>query len=132
MQICRPGVDFVAIHQRRMIAKEPLFAYNIQGAGTVYSFINNYVAGKVYCMLKNGTRIKTVFNEYSIQTDYARQGGNGTVFRAIDDLGKVYAVKVIDRTRTSKEKLKRFHNEIAFCSNNSHENIVPIIDRGTY
>ena len=82
-------------------------------------------------MLKKGTKIKTISNEYIIRNQIG-QGGNGTVFLACDDSGKEYGVKAIDRTRTSKEKLKRFHNEIAFCSNNSHENIVPIIDRGTY
>ena len=82
-------------------------------------------------MLKKGTKIKTISNEYIIRNQIG-QGGNGAVFLACDDSGKECGVKAIDRTRTSKEKLKRFQNEIAFCSNNSHENIVPIIDRGTY
>ena len=82
-------------------------------------------------MLKKGILVKTVSNEYMIKKQLT-QGGNGTIFQVVDDVGTDYALKAIDRTSTSKEKLKRFRNEIAFCSNNRHPHIVPVIDSGTY
>ena len=82
-------------------------------------------------MLKKGTVVKTVSNEYVVQ-EQVTQGGNGTIFQVADDTSTVYALKAIDRAKTSKDKLKRFRNEIAFCSNNHHPNIVPVHDSGTY
>lgn len=82
-------------------------------------------------MLKKGTVVKTVSNEYVVQKQVT-QGGNGTIFQVTDDTKTVYALKAIDRAKTSKDKLKRFRNEIAFCSNNRHPNIVPVLDSGTY
>ena len=82
-------------------------------------------------MLKKGTVVKTVFNEYVVQKQVT-QGGNGTIFQVTDDTRTVYALKAIDRAKTTKDKLKRFRNEIAFCSNNHHSNIVPVLDSGTY
>ena len=82
-------------------------------------------------MLKKGTIIKTVSNEYVVERQIA-QCGNGTILQVIDDKREVYALKAIDRKQTSKEKLKRFRNEIAFCSNNCHPHIVPVLDSGTY
>lgn len=82
-------------------------------------------------MLKKGTVVKTVSNEYVVQKQVT-QGGNGTIFQVTDDTRAAYAMKAIDRAKTSKEKLKRFRNEIAFCSNNHHSNIVPVLDSGTY
>ena len=82
-------------------------------------------------MLKKGTIVKTISNEYVVQNQ-VNQGGNGALFKVNDDSSTVYALKAIDRTKTSKEKLKRFHNEIAFCSNNHHPCIVSVLDSGTY
>lgn len=82
-------------------------------------------------MLKKGTTVGTITEEYTVVAKI-NQGGNGTVFRVIDSSGKPYALKAIDRKTTSKEKLKRFKNELAFCENNTHKNIIKIFDHGTY
>ena len=82
-------------------------------------------------MLKKGTVVKTISNEYIVQKQ-VKQGGNGTIFQVIDDTQTVCALKAIDRTNTSKDKLKRFRNEIAFCSNIHHPHIISVLDSGTY
>jgi len=82
-------------------------------------------------MLKKNTHLTTAFEEYIIQTQVG-QGGNGTVFEAIDSSKNTVAIKLIDRNITSKDKLKRFKNEIGFCQNNTHPNIVKVLDYGAY
>lgn len=79
--------------------------------------------------MKKGTKIKTAFNEYTL-IEQVGQGGNGKVFSAFDDDKHFVAIKFVER-RISKNKLKRFKNEIHFCEHhNKHKNIVEIIDRG--
>ena len=90
--------------------------------------IDNF--GGVY-MLKKNTRIPTAFEEYIIQSQIG-QGGNGTVFEAIDSSRNSVAIKAIDRNVTTMDKLKRFKNEIGFCQNNAHPNIIQVLDYGTY
>ena len=83
-------------------------------------------------MLKKRTKVYTVSSEYIVDAQIS-QGGNGTVFRIHDsNTNQQYALKVIDRNKTSREKLKRFKNEIAFCENNLHPNIIQVLDHGTY
>lgn len=82
-------------------------------------------------MLKKGTLVKTISNEYTI-LEQVTQGGNGTIFRVSDDTGNTFALKAIDRDKTTKQKLKRFQNEIAFCSRYYHPHIVQVLDSGTH
>lgn len=42
------------------------------------------------------------------------------------------AIKAIERVKTSRDKLKRFKNELAFCQNNDHPNIIEIFDSGAW
>ncbi len=80
-------------------------------------------------MLKKNTVLTTVFDEYRVLSQI-NQGGNGTVFLVKNSGGDELAIKVIDRTKTAISKLKRFRNELAFCQNNLHKNIVRVIDHG--
>jgi len=82
-------------------------------------------------MLKKHTYLTTAFEEYIIQGQIG-QGGNGTVFKATDSSGNIVAIKAIDRNTTTRDKLKRFKNEIGFCQNNTHPNIIRVLDYGTY
>lgn len=81
-------------------------------------------------MLKKGITVYTAFSEYTVDKQIS-QGGNGTVFHVHDEANEKYALKAIDRNKTSTEKLKRFKNEIAFCENNDDPNIIKILDHGT-
>lgn len=82
-------------------------------------------------MLKNGTKISTMFDEYTI-IKQCGQGGNGVVFYAHNSDKKEVAIKVLDSINTSSEKRKRFKNELNFCSQSNHPNIVKVIDWGIH
>jgi len=79
--------------------------------------------------LKKNTVLPTTFDEYRIVRQIS-QGGNGTVFLAKNAGNDEVAIKVVDKARTTQDKLRRFKNEIAFCQNNQHPNIVKILDNG--
>lgn len=78
--------------------------------------------------LKSGTTIKTAFDEYTLIKEVG-SGGNGRVFSATNADGKSVAVKFVEKA-LGKGKLKRFKNEIHFCEQHKHKNLVEIIDRG--
>ena len=82
-------------------------------------------------MLKKKTIVYTAFSEYTIDIQIS-QGGNGTVFLVHDRANEQYALKAIDRNKTSNEKLKRFKNEIVFCENSDDPNVIKVLDHGTY
>lgn len=82
-------------------------------------------------MLRKGTTVYTAFSEYTIEKQIS-QGGNGTVYRVHNHNNERFALKAIDRNKTSSEKLKRFKNEIAFCENNDNPHIIKVLDHGTY
>lgn len=77
--------------------------------------------------LKKGMHIKTAFDEYEIG-NVLGEGGNGRVFSAKNVAGENVAIKFLERD--SSEKRKRFRNEVKFCENCDHENIVKVMDRG--
>ena len=55
-------------------------------------------------MLRKRTTVYTAFSEYMIDRQIS-QGGNGTVFLVHDKEDNKYALKAIDRNKTSSEKL---------------------------
>jgi serine/threonine protein kinase len=58
------------------------------------------------------------------------EGGSGKVFEARDETGHRWAIKYLDPRKASKEKNKRFKNEIIFCLKSKHPNIVTVFDYG--
>lgn len=82
-------------------------------------------------MMKKGTILITTFDEYTVQKQIA-QGGNGTVFCVKNSDGEKLAAKAIDKQRTSKDKLKRFKNELAFCQNADDPRIMRVLDHGVF
>lgn len=81
--------------------------------------------------MKKNTKLKTAFYEYTIGEQIG-QGGSGTVYKAVNDNNKNYAIKIIEKTPKNKGKLKRFKNELFFCLKNNHKNIVKIFDYGLH
>lgn len=77
--------------------------------------------------ITKGMYIKTAFDEYEIG-NVLGEGGNGRVFSARNAAGEEVAIKFLERE--SSEKRKRFRNEVKFCENCAHENIVKVLDRG--
>lgn len=82
-------------------------------------------------MIKTQTVLKTTFEEYRIEKQIG-VGGNGTVFLASNSCDEQCAIKVISREKTTVQKIKRFRNEINFCSKGAHPNIIKVIDHGIY
>lgn len=78
--------------------------------------------------MKKGTTIKTAFDEYTL-IEQVGSGGNGRVFSASNSAGEQFAIKLLERN-IGRDKLKRFRNEIAFCEQHQHKNIISILDRG--
>lgn len=63
--------------------------------------------------------------------DAIGSGGNGNVWRAQEDgTPQEYAVKFLASENT--DKIERFENEITFCQQENHPNIIRIIGYGTF
>jgi serine/threonine protein kinase len=75
--------------------------------------------------IRFGTTFATYTNAQIIGT-----GGSARVYRTNDQDGQPWAVKVLDPIKVSRDKLKRFQNEYAFCSEHSHPHIVTVADHG--
>ena len=82
-------------------------------------------------MPKKGAVYRTAFGEYR-QVKKLGEGGCGTVYLVEDGSGQQHALKLLDRTKTTPERLKRFKNELFFCLNNQHPNILRVTDHGLY
>jgi serine/threonine protein kinase len=81
--------------------------------------------------LKKPMVFETTFTTYKA-SEIKGEGGSGQIYKAADESGSVYALKLLDPNKTSKEKVKRFKNELQFCLRNQHENIVTVIDHGVF
>lgn len=79
--------------------------------------------------LKKGTALRNAFDTYTIQQQRGA-GGSGVVYEVLDSEGSAFAIKILDPTKTSSVRLKRFKNEIDFCSRNTHENIIRVLGSG--
>jgi serine/threonine protein kinase len=82
---------------------------------------------QVMSKLKTPIELETAFNNYQL-TEQLGEGGAGRVYGGVDSAGAAVAVKVL--TSESKDKRRRFKNEIAFLSRNRHKNIVTVTDYG--
>ena len=78
--------------------------------------------------LKRPLTLQTTFGFYEVN-ELIGQGGAGKVFGGVSDQGLPVAVKVLSE-QASRDKRRRFKNEIAFLANNKHPNIVTVIDHG--
>ena len=79
-------------------------------------------------MRKGSKLYGSYLEEYEIISKHA-SGGNSEVYKVKDGEGNTYALKIINKD-SSKEKMKRFKNEMKFCKKNNHKNIIKIIDNG--
>jgi len=79
--------------------------------------------------LKKGTVLKNAFDTYTV-SEQKGAGGSGVVYEVLDSEGSTFAIKILDPTKTSTSRLKRFKNEIDFCSRNTHKNIIRVLGTG--
>jgi serine/threonine protein kinase len=73
---------------------------------------------------------ETLYNTYT-EVEVIGDGGTSIVIKVIDDEGSFYAAKLLKAESTIKhEVIKRFRNEVHFCQNQDHPNIIKVIDSG--
>jgi serine/threonine protein kinase len=70
---------------------------------------------------------ETATNTYSAE-DEIGQGGAGIVYRVHDDEGHRFALKCL--VATASLTRRRFRNELSFCQQKQHRNIVQVVDSG--
>src|SRR6266567_417375 len=58
------------------------------------------------------------------------EGGTARVLRVIDSGGKKWALKCLKPEKVTTERTKRFLNELNFCRDFAHPNVVQVIDNG--
>ena len=57
--------------------------------------------------MKKPKEVKSAFSIYAIK-DCIGEGGCGLVYSAIEDNGNAVAIKILDPSKATREKLKRF------------------------
>lgn len=71
----------------------------------------------------------SAFTEYTVVRPIG-EGGSGIVYEVTDAEARHYALKAVTPQKATTQKLKRFQNEIRFCQQTTHRNIVRILDTG--
>ncbi|HIQ90426.1 MAG TPA: serine/threonine protein kinase [Candidatus Coprosoma intestinipullorum] len=79
-------------------------------------------------MKKGAELYGSLLEQYEI-TEHIANGGNSEVYKVKNSKGEIYALKLLN-TGISKEKLRRFKNEMAFCIRTENPNIIKIVDNG--
>lgn len=73
--------------------------------------------------------LKTSFLIEYEQIEKIFDSANGEIWRVTDTDKNEYIAKILNKN-ISKEKLKRYRNEINFCRKNSNKHVIEIIDNG--
>ncbi len=79
--------------------------------------------------MRVGESFETATNSYRV-LGVVGQGGSGIVYKTTDGSAE-FAAKCLHSHLASTEKLRRFGNELQFCSRNSHPNIIRVLDDGS-
>jgi len=79
-------------------------------------------------MPKKGAILKSATSAYTVKNSLGA-GGAGQVYLVTDDEQTSYAAKVL-HSGLSKQKLKRFQNELMFCLRENHPNLIKVLDFG--
>lgn len=81
--------------------------------------------------LKKSIVFETAFARYTA-TKIHGESGSGRVYRATDDDGSIHAIKVLDHTKATRERRKRFKNEVLFGMLNRHPHLITVVDHGVH
>ena len=82
-------------------------------------------------VLKRPITFETTFDSFTAR-EIIGEGGAAFVYKATDSEGEQRAVKLLKSESTTREKRKRFKNEIDFCSRIEHKHIVPVLGHGVF
>jgi len=74
-------------------------------------------------------QFRTAFESYSLGKSVG-EGGSGKVFEVTDEDGKILALKYLKPEVRSRQKARRFKNEMGFCMKDNHPNVVKVLDHG--
>ena len=74
---------------------------------------------------------ETAFANFTAN-DILGEGGAGRVYKANNESGSEFAVKMLDPMKATKERLRRFQNELLFSLKNQHPNIITVVDYGVF
>ena len=74
--------------------------------------------------------VSSYLNKYD-EVEIIGEGGNSTVYKVVDEDGKEFALKLLNK-KIDRESIKRFRNEINYCLNSNHENIMKVLDNGIF
>lgn len=72
---------------------------------------------------------ESAFNTYHYAGEIG-SGGSGIVVSVEDEDKHTFALKYLNPDRITRDKVKRFKNELSFCEKNEHPNIIKVIDHG--
>ena len=81
--------------------------------------------------LKKQIVFQTAFTTYTA-IDILGQGGAGYIYKCKDGNGDAFAVKLLNSQNITSDRLKRFKNEVLFCQQNDHPNVIKVLDDGPY
>jgi serine/threonine protein kinase len=73
---------------------------------------------------------RTAFGRY-VAEDKLGEGGSGIVYSASDEDNQKVAIKVLHPSKATRARTKRFKNEYLFGFQNSHPQLVRVLDIGT-
>lgn len=83
-------------------------------------------------MARRGTLIRSQTNRYTVLESIGN-GANGDVFKVYSSDNRQLALKLLSREASEDtDKVKRFKQEIEYCSNTRNSGIVHVLDRGNY
>ena len=82
-------------------------------------------------ILKKTLTFETTFTIYTSK-EIIGEGGSGRIYKAFDESENAWAIKLLDPGKITKDKVKRFKNELQFCLRNQHRNIITVIDHGVF
>lgn len=81
--------------------------------------------------LKKKIVFQTAFETYTA-IEIIGQGGAGYVYKCQDGSGNLFAIKLLNLQNVTTDRLKRFKNEVLFCQQNDHPNVLKVSDDGPY
>ena len=81
--------------------------------------------------LRKPIEFETAFATYT-GIEIVGEGGAGRVYKVTDESGRVYAVKLLDPAKATRDKRKRFKNELLFGQLNKHANTISVTDSGVH